>query len=605
MGCIKRGKYYYFRKRINGFDIRISLKTSIKYKAFFISYYIEMQYNSNKKRFLGLENSSLITSMLQKFYEEASKDDSDIAELRREAIAVDGYAGHSHYAIDKEINKILPLTQSNDKDAVANQANKILKRSNINDTHLELLNERERDFFNYGLLKKEILALEKDKEYTTKATLPNVDINKFNTSSTLLDYTNDIQKQNFLNQLVDEYGEEASKELLSQLKNASIEENKPNECTMLYSEVRDEYVKKKYNSNQQKKTVSSYVSGSNYLIKFLGNRPISKYTNDDLIEFRDMLLQCPSKYYKKDEFEGLSIKEVIKKNKELKEPYEVLSHGRIKTLLQNTKAVFRHAFTKKYIHHPIYDDIPLEDHSIKNDTELLEKQEDKAYNDEELNNIFNKMPEYHDKVKFIKLMNKNPERIYAVLISLFTGMRLKETCQLFLDNIKKEHGIYYFYIASFDKNVQTLKNMNAFRRVPIPKFLLEDMMFEKYLKLRLLDKDKKNRLLFKHLNGIKHITKPVAEQFWNKKSKKFIEKKHKTFHNLRATINTKLLRLSNVEKDMVFEILGHEKTNVVNSTHYFEDFELEAKKELLNRVIFDIDFRVLQNNLTYYYNLKR
>lgn len=568
MGCIKRGKYYYFRKKINGIDIRISLKTSIKYKAFFISYYMEMQYNTNKKRFLGLDNSDLISAMLQKFYDEVSQDDSALAELRREEIAVDGYGGHSHYAIDIALSKLMPLIMSNDKFAVAKEAEKILKRSNINLAHLTLLDETERNFFNYGLLKKELLALENDKRHTTNAVLPNTDINKFDTTSTMLEQVDDKQK------------------------------------VMTYSMVRDEYLKKKYNSNQQEKTISSYISDSNNFITFLGDKPVTEYTNDDLIEFRDMLLKCPSKYYEKNEFKGLGIKEIIEKNNQLENPHKVLSKVRVKTLLQKTKAVFRHAFSKKYIHYPIHDDIPLEDYSQKNKTEELIKKEDIAYKDEELNNIFNKMSHYSDKIKFTALMNKNPERIYAVLISLFTGMRLKETCQLFLENIKEEHGVYYFYIATLDENIQSLKNMNAYRRIPIPKILLKDLMFEQYLEKRFKNKDKDNKFLFNHLSTIKHITKPVADNFWNPKNKAFTNKEHKTFHNLRATINTKLLRLPNIEKDMVYEILGHEKTNVVNDTHYFEDYELEAKEELLNRVVFDIDFRLIQNNLKYYYNTK-
>ena len=57
------------------------------------------------------------------------------------------------------------------------------------------------------------------------------------------------------------------------------------------------------------------------------------------------------------------------------------------------------------------------------------------------------------------------EKFWVPLITLFSGMRLEEICQLRTDDIREEEGIAYFDLN--DRPPRQLKNKNAVRKVPI------------------------------------------------------------------------------------------------------------------------------------------
>jgi integrase len=101
--------------------------------------------------------------------------------------------------------------------------------------------------------------------------------------------------------------------------------------------------------------------------------------------------------------------------------------------------------------------------SKRQKSEIRAKQkQDKPYTIEELKLIF---------APANLLTAKKPHQFWVPLIALFTGARLNEICQLHLEDIKQDDGIWAFHINQ--KGVKRLKTHSATREVPISQTLID------------------------------------------------------------------------------------------------------------------------------------
>ena len=83
-------------------------------------------------------------------------------------------------------------------------------------------------------------------------------------------------------------------------------------------------------------------------------------------------------------------------------------------------------------------------------------------------------------------------------MALFTGARIDEICQLHLDDIRKEGGVWVFDINQ--KEEKKLKNPGSARLVPIHPFLLNDLKILDYVET--LRRRGEKRFLIKQKNII-------------------------------------------------------------------------------------------------------
>ena len=63
-------------------------------------------------------------------------------------------------------------------------------------------------------------------------------------------------------------------------------------------------------------------------------------------------------------------------------------------------------------------------------------------------------------------------RYWIPLIGIYTGMRLNEICQLYVDDVKYLNRIWYFRLTN-ERSDQSLKNKQSKRLVPIHPKLIE------------------------------------------------------------------------------------------------------------------------------------
>ena len=167
-------------------------------------------------------------------------------------------------------------------------------------------------------------------------------------------------------------------------------------------------------------------------------------------------------------------------------------------------------------------------------------------------------------------------KYWVPIISLFSGMRLNEICQLKVQDIKRDEktNIDYFFITDDDDN-QSVKNYASKRRVPIHPFL-KKLGFMKQVEAT--KKQKKERLFYSiqytkkskyggsMSNAFRHYLDKVIE----------IKDKKKVFHSFRHLARVTYLN-NNVSEEMVNLLCGWEGKGC-GAKNYLHREKVDIKK---------------------------
>ena len=161
---------------------------------------------------------------------------------------------------------------------------------------------------------------------------------------------------------------------------------------------------------------------------------------------------------------------------------------------------------------------------------------------EHLEAMFVKSPEYaQDKLK-------SPDQFWIPLLSLFSGMRLEEICQLHTDQVAQDDGIWSLIVEEKHKG-QSVKTSER-RVIPLHPFLIDQLGFHKWAQ-----EQKKGRLW----PNLKRINDRWGHYFgrWFGRFWRGCELKGKLgFHSFRHTVETEL-REANVEGIWIDMLTGH------------------------------------------------
>jgi integrase len=162
-----------------------------------------------------------------------------------------------------------------------------------------------------------------------------------------------------------------------------------------------------------------------------------------------------------------------------------------------------------------------------------------------------------------------PFHYWLPLLGLFTGARIGELCQLYLDDVRCEDGVWFIDINELSAD-KSLKNSWSARRVPLPPKLLE-LGFTRWCdQLR--------------QSGFKRVFPELSWNATNRYAKEpiramsqFLEKQGlprdgtKVFHSFRHGVNNFLQKHSAMPDIMRKRMMGHEPGTGVNERHYLSD----------------------------------
>lgn len=138
-------------------------------------------------------------------------------------------------------------------------------------------------------------------------------------------------------------------------------------------------------------------------------------------------------------------------------------------------------------------------------------------------------------------------RPWIMAVSLFSGMRQGEVCELEVDDVQRQHGVWFF-------DVTAAKSEAGVRRVPIHSALIE-LGLLKYLKAI------GSGPLFPGLtpsgpDGKRGHT--LAKRFPAYRREKGVERERIAFHSFRKNF-VRALELAKVDRDRAAQVVGHER----------------------------------------------
>lgn len=172
-----------------------------------------------------------------------------------------------------------------------------------------------------------------------------------------------------------------------------------------------------------------------------------------------------------------------------------------------------------------------------------------------------------------------PERWWIPLISLFSGMRLDEVCQLYKEDVKEIDGVWVFDINNAQD--KKMKTDSSIRKVPIHPVLIS-LGFLKYCQSlkhdRLWPNLKKGRDGYSSLFG----------KWFQRFNRQYITKdKKKVFHSLRHSFVDNL-KQTGVQEQLIAELVGH-STGSITAERYGKRFNPHVLKEAIQKLDYGID----------------
>lgn len=226
-----------------------------------------------------------------------------------------------------------------------------------------------------------------------------------------------------------------------------------------------------------------------------------------------------------------------------------------------------------------------EDNPIKGFGKIRNIQQSKIvrpFTCEELNKIFSS-PVYANGDE-----NKFAYRFWLPLIALFTGARLNEICQLYLDDIRKVNDVWVLDINN-NKPDKQLKNGASKRLIPIHPFLLNDLKILNYVEV--LTKKREQRL-FPELKPLKATGKynhAASKWFGFLKDKIRLTDNSVNFHSFRKNVGD-YFKQNKIElgfdEHMYKRVLGH-SLNDITAEVYGNEF---SPRVLYDNIIRKINF---------------
>jgi len=175
-------------------------------------------------------------------------------------------------------------------------------------------------------------------------------------------------------------------------------------------------------------------------------------------------------------------------------------------------------------------------------------------------------------------LEKQEWKKWVVLIGMYSGMRLNEICQLYLDDVAEVDGVLCFKVTD-EREDQKLKNAPSKRLVPVHSKIAEGLkVYVKTLKV------KGKVRLFPEFKLDQNGYGSKTSKWFNRtfKNKLGITDKGKVFHSFRHTFITALKRQA-IEETLVKALVGHTEDSMTYG-HYGRGHEIKALRDVIEKI---------------------
>jgi len=282
-----------------------------------------------------------------------------------------------------------------------------------------------------------------------------------------------------------------------------------------------------------------------------GNKPVNQYTRADAAQFRTTAERMPSDYGKAASYKNFTPEDIIRAYEKLpderKQP--LLTQKTIKRHFSALSAMWSEAIATGKATENIFSGFRFA--AVKRAVDEREQ-----WSGTELKALFGS-PVWSGCLSAGRRSQPGQQiirddKFWIPLITLFSGMRLEEICQLRTDDIREENGTPFFDIN--DRPPRQLKNKNAVRKVPIHSELIR-MGFLTYIKTL----GKGSQPVFPALKpggADDKLGHGFTKWFTRYRQDIGVYRKNLDFHSLRHTATT-LMHQADVSTLVIDHLTGH------------------------------------------------
>ncbi|WP_065760378.1 site-specific integrase [Pseudomonas defluvii] len=311
------------------------------------------------------------------------------------------------------------------------------------------------------------------------------------------------------------------------------------------------------------KTLDDKRSVATLLVRIIGDLPMDLITRQDARKFRETALKLPPRINQLPS--SLSLEEVIKT------ATSTISHTTFNNYVKNLTTFFTYAIREGYCERNPFDGLRVRQRGKVSE-------ERSVFTEDDLRRLFSKEV-------YASVSSRKPNQYWLPLLGLYTGARLNELCQLYLDDVVTINGVDCLHIRA-SRPDQKLKTASSERLVPIHSRLKMLGFIEFIQKQRAAG----HQRIFPELTCHKKHGYGAAPSKWFTRVREQLGFKdgegQKDFHSFRHTIADHL-KQKGVSEALVGGLLGHQ-TGGITFSRYGKDFRPEVLAPVVEAVDFDV-----------------
>lgn len=347
------------------------------------------------------------------------------------------------------------------------------------------------------------------------------------------------------------------------------------------SELCEKYIRYKRGGKFTGKAENRVREGFSLLVEVMGDPKLVKVDRDYLREYESLLRSIPARRdLAKIRYKINDIHELMVKAKENGD--SLMSDNTVRKYMRVIFEAFRWADGEG-----IFIKSPANQFFAPVENEKMDQDFKADFTNEDLHAIFNR-PWFKrgtaDRNREGRFHHYRAFHYWLPLIGFFTGARINELCQLYLDDIKQDAAGFYFFEISNERVDQSLKTINSRRKIPLHPTLIKLGL------IRYCEALKKagHARLFPELpyHSVKGYGDKASDWF-NRSLLKvqlgFEKGSKKSFHSFRHTFSTRL-KQAGIDSETRAQFVGHIRGSGETENRYSKDHPPAALYTVLESV---------------------
>lgn len=327
--------------------------------------------------------------------------------------------------------------------------------------------------------------------------------------------------------------------------------------------------------NQAKKTFELFID-------IIGDRPVDEYQRFQAGEFKDALQKLPADYGKAAEYRGMTPQQIASAH--LMQPAAERESGLANRTVQRhfsaMSSLWEWLQTRGYVTENLFTGFKFPKTVVANEQRNM-------WGTADLQALFTS-PLWRGcqssarRTKPGACIHRD-EKFWLPLIGVFSAMREEEICQLHMEDVRHEDGVWYFDINA--RPPRHVKNRNAIRRVPIHAELVR-LGFLQYVDL--LRSRSKSRI-FPDLEpggADDRFGHAFTKWFTRYRMSVGLYRDKLDFHSFRHTAIT-LMQRAEVPEPVIQSLVGHAGSG--ETARYTKGFTLPHLKAAIDKINPDLD----------------